>query len=241
MKAPLIVIPSRYGSTRFPGKSLALINGKPLVQWVWEAACRSKLAGGVVVATDDERILEAVSDFGGRAVMTRKSHASGTDRLAEVANKIPAPAYINVQGDEPLMKASVIDALIQGLAKHEMATMAHRIESEEEWRSPEAVKVVFDRFGQALYFSRSPLPFLRAYDPRVQMWRHIGIYAYRAAALKKFVAWSRSALEKAESLEQLRALDNGMRIQVICTTLRCVGVDTPADVTRVEKLLRGKR
>lgn len=237
----VIVIPARYGSTRFPGKSLARLEGRPMIQWVWEAASRSRLTEQVIVATDDDRIADVAAKFGADVVMTKKSHRSGTDRVAEVADKISAHLYVNVQGDEPLLSPSAVDDLIRGMMENPRApigTLAHRIESEEEWRSPEVVKVVCNRHGEALYFSRSPLPFQRAYDARTKMLRHVGIYAYRARALETFISLKPSALEMAESLEQLRVLEHGLTIQVIETKYRCLGVDTPADLARVEAVLR---
>jgi 3-deoxy-manno-octulosonate cytidylyltransferase (CMP-KDO synthetase) len=237
----VIVIPARYGSTRFPGKSLARIKNRPMIQWVWEAACRSRLSEQVIIATDDNRIADVAAKFGADVVMTKVSHRSGTDRIAEVADKVPAHLYINVQGDEPLLSAGAVDDLIRAMAESPrvpIGTLAHRIETEAEWLSPEVVKVVRNRHHEALYFSRSPLPFQRAYNPRTPMLRHVGIYAYRARALATFVALKPSALEMAESLEQLRALENGLTIQVIETKYRCLGVDTPADLARVEAALR---
>ncbi len=239
MKA-VIVIPARYGATRFPGKSLALLLGRPMIQWVWDAAKRSRLASRVIIATDDARIADAARDFGAEVVMTKASHRSGTDRMAEVARKIPAPLYVNVQGDEPLLASAAVDGLIRAMAKNPrtpIGTLAHRIEFEEEWRSPEVVKVVCGRDGHALYFSRSPLPFQRAFDPGARLLRHVGIYAFRAAALRQFVALKPGALEQAESLEQLRALENGLAIRVLEAKYRCLGVDTPADLARVETVL----
>jgi 3-deoxy-manno-octulosonate cytidylyltransferase (CMP-KDO synthetase) len=237
----IIVIPARYGSTRFPGKSLARLQGRPMIQWVWEAASRSRLCEQVIVATDDDRIADVAAKFGADVMMTKKSHGSGTDRIAEVADKIPAQLYVNVQGDEPLLSPGAVDDLIRGMAecpRMSIGTLAHRIEKEAEWRSPEVVKVVCNRHNEALYFSRSPLPFMRAWDPRAKLLRHVGIYAYRAAALATFVSLKPSGLEMAESLEQLRALEHGMTIQVIETKYRCLGVDTPADLARVEGVLR---
>lgn len=236
MKA-VIVIPARYASSRFPGKPLVPILGKPMIQWVWEAASRSKRASEVLVATDDTRIADVVANFGGKAVMTKSTHRSGTDRMAEVAKKHPAALYVNVQGDEPLLTPQAVDALIDGIGRASMATLAHPIESEADWRSPEVCKVVIDVDGLALYFSRSPLPFQRQYNPAVRAWRHVGIYAFKADALRKFVGWKPSPLEKAESLEQLRALEHGLKIKVLPTKFRCAGVDTSADLTKVESLL----
>ena len=237
----IIVIPARYGSTRFPGKSLARLMGRPMIQWVWEAASRSRLCEQVIVATDDDRIADVAAKFGADVMMTKKSHGSGTDRIAEVADKISAQLYVNVQGDEPLLSPGAVDDLIRGMAESprmSIGTLAHRIEKRAEWLSPEVVKVVCNRHNEALYFSRSPLPFMRAWDSRAKLLRHVGIYAYRAAALATFVSLKASALEVAESLEQLRALEHGMTIQVIETKYRCLGVDTPADLARVESALR---
>jgi 3-deoxy-manno-octulosonate cytidylyltransferase (CMP-KDO synthetase) len=243
MKA-VIVIPARYGSTRFPGKSLARIDGRPMIQWVWEAARRSRLAEEVIIATDDDRIADVAAKFGADLVMTKKSHRSGTDRVAEVADKVAAQLYVNVQGDEPLLSAGAVDDLIRGMMENPrvlMGTLAHALETEAEWRSPEVVKVVVNRHGEALYFSRSPLPFMRSWHPRARLRRHVGIYAYRPKGLATFVSLKPSELEVAESLEQLRVLEYGMTIQVIETKYRCLGVDTPADLQKVEEALRRAR
>jgi len=237
----VIIIPARYGATRFPGKSLARIEGRPMIQWVWEAASRSRLAEQVVVATDDHRIADVAAKFGADVVMTKKSHRSGTDRMAEVAGKISAQLYVNVQGDEPLLSPGAVDGLIRAMMENPSAnigTLAHRIESEAEWRSPEVVKVVCDQRGEALYFSRSPVPFQRVFDGKTRLLRHVGIYAFRPRALAAFVSHKPGPLEIAESLEQLRALEHGLTIQVIETKYRCLGVDTPADLARVETVLR---
>jgi 3-deoxy-manno-octulosonate cytidylyltransferase (CMP-KDO synthetase) len=237
----VIVIPARYGSTRFPGKSLARLRGRPMIQWVWEAARRSRLSEGVVVATDDDRIADVAAKFGADVVMTKKSHRSGTDRIAEVADKIPAQLYVNVQGDEPLLSPGAVDDLIRGMMESPrvpIGTLAHRIATRAEWESPEVVKVVCNRHGEALYFSRSPLPFLRGFDAKARLLRHVGIYAYRARALETFVSLKPSPLELAESLEQLRAMEYGLTIQVIETKYRCLGVDTPADLAKVEAEMR---
>jgi 3-deoxy-manno-octulosonate cytidylyltransferase (CMP-KDO synthetase) len=237
----VIVIPARYGATRFPGKSLARIKGRPMLQWVWEAASRSRLTEQVIVATDDDRIADVAAKFGADVVMTKQSHRSGTDRMAEVADKVPAQLYVNVQGDEPLLSRDAVDDLIRAMMENPrtpIGTLAHRIEKKAEWLSPDVVKVVCNRHNEALYFSRSPLPFQRRFDPAVRLLRHVGIYAFRARALATFVSLKPSSLELAESLEQLRALENGLAIQVIETKYRCLGVDTPADLARVEAALR---
>jgi len=242
-----IVIPARFASTRFPGKPLVLLRGKPLVQWVWERAQKCRRADRVVVATDDERIYRAVEFFGGEVVMTSADHPSGTDRIAEVARRVKADLYVNLQGDEPVADPREIDRLIAAAVrgKADIATLAHRIDRPAEIADPNCVKVVADARGRALYFSRAPIPFHRDAGKKGAgkpvYWRHIGIYAYRAAALKRFVAFPPSPLERAETLEQLRALENGMTIAVVPTEMRCHGVDTPADLRAVEKLLGGKK
>ncbi len=173
--------------------------------------------------------------------MTKKSHRSGADRIAEVADKVSAHLYVNVQGDEPLLSPGAVDDLIRAMMESPrvpIGTLAHRIGSEAEWRSPEVVKVVCNRHNEALYFSRSPLPFQRGFDPKARLLRHVGIYAFRARALATFVSLKPSPLELAESLEQLRALEHGLVIQVIETKYRCLGVDTPADLARIEAALR---
>ncbi len=245
----VVVIPARYGSTRLPGKPLVMLAGKPMIQWVWEAAIRSRRvrAEHIVVATDDIRIQRVVKNFGGRAVITSRKHPTGTDRLAEVARKIPAKAYINVQGDEPLLEAAELDALAAAISKPgalPMATLAHRLTSEADWNNPSVVKVAVDRTGRALYFSRSPIPFLRqekfskVAGKGVRFWRHIGLYAYTREALLQFVRWPMGMLEQAECLEQLRALENGMSIQVLPSRFLGVSVDTKADVARAVSALR---
>ena len=189
MKA-VIVIPARYGATRFPGKSLARIQGRPMIQWVWEAARRSRLAEQVVVATDDDRIAEVAAKFGADVVMTNRSHASGTDRMAEVADKIPAQLYVNVQGDEPLLSRDAVDDLIRAMMENPrtpIGTLAHRIEKKDEWLSPEVVKVTCDRHDEALYFSRSPLPFQRKFDAKraaVAPRRHLRLPRPRAGHVR---------------------------------------------------------
>lgn len=242
----LIVVPARWGSTRLPGKPLANLAGKPLVQWAWEAACRSRLADHVVVATDDRRVLHVVQGLGGDAVMTSKRHPSGTDRMAEVASQRRASLYVNVQGDEALLPPKEIDALIRGMREDRapIGTLAHQVDSEDEYLRPDVVKVVTTSTGHALYFSRSPLPHYRdGHGPKElkNVWRHVGIYAFRAAALKKFVALRPGQLEKAEKLEQLRALENGMAIRVFPTKYRAIGVDTPQDLIEAERLLAQKK
>ena len=238
------VIPSRYGAQRFPGKPLALVAGKPLVQWVYEASRAATLLSDVIVATDDKRIFQTVEKFGGRAMMTSPKHASGTDRVAEVASKIPCDIVINIQGDEPLIRGETIDALAGAMMEEPdvpMGTLARRITSAKDLENPNVVKVVTDLRQRALYFSRFPIPCQRDGTARVAAhWAHVGIYAYRCEALLKLVKLPVSELEKAEKLEQLRALENGFAIKVVETGLATVSVDRPEDVAVVEKLVAHK-
>lgn len=235
------VIPARYGSTRFPGKPLALIAGKPMVQWCYESTRKCADLDDVIVATDDQRIADAVASFGGKAVMTSPNHQTGTDRIAEAVANIDADLIINVQGDEPLMAPSVLSQLIAKMrgTGAEMGTAA--VPFSVSGRDPadvNAVKVVLDQAGMALYFSRSLIPFPRKGGVPVEPLLHWGLYAYRRDFLDKFVSWPRGALEACESLEQLRALEHGARISVIVTTERSVGVDVPEDIELVEKMLK---
>jgi 3-deoxy-manno-octulosonate cytidylyltransferase (CMP-KDO synthetase) len=246
-----VVIPARYASSRLPGKPLQDIAGKPMIRHVWEQACRSG-AQRVVVATDNKQILETCEDFGAEALLTRVEHNSGTDRLAEVAEKLGLPAdaiVVNVQGDEPLIPPSVIDQVALNLAAHPeaaIATLAEPISDPHALFNPNVVKVLSDINGLALTFSRAPLPWARdefAHDRdalplAVPYRRHIGIYAYRAGFLADFVAWGPCWLENTECLEQLRALWNGKRIHVAdAIEAPPAGVDTAEDLERVRKLL----
>lgn len=240
------VIPSRWGSTRFPGKSLALISGKPMIQWVVERVKQAQKLEGVVVATDDSRIAECVESLdlpGVHVAMTRADHPSGTDRIAEAIQSLEADAVINVQGDEPLIDPALIDELAAVISSGEwdMATAATPIENEEQITDPSVVKALFNRHGQALYFSRAAIPHIREpEDASISeiYWRHIGIYAYRRDYLLKLVAEPPCALENLEKLEQLRALDMGCRMKVIKTQDFGIGVDTPEDVATAERLLQ---
>lgn len=239
------VIPSRWGSTRFPGKSLYPICGKPLVRWVVEAAKRARALDRVLVATDDVRIASAVSGFA-EVAMTRPDHPSGTDRVAEAAQPDDEDIVINIQGDEPLIDPALIDALATRMredAGWAMATAACPIRTLRDLEARTVVKVVLARDGGALYFSRLPIPCRRDGDPELSSGlylRHLGIYAYRGAFLKRLVSEPPCALEKTESLEQLRAMYIGGRIAVIRTDDQGVGVDTPADVPAVETILRAR-
>ncbi|MSR65253.1 MAG: 3-deoxy-manno-octulosonate cytidylyltransferase [Verrucomicrobiae bacterium] len=240
------IIPARYASTRFPGKCLFEIAGKPLVQWVVERATKARSLAEVIVATDDERIAKAVK--GARVVMTSPNHPSGTDRLAEVAAKIECDIVVNIQGDEPLIGIEMIDQMVEAFSVQrsafsvQMVTWAQKISKREDVENPNIVKVVFDKNGDALYFSRWPLPFVRNKNERANHYRHFGIYAYRRDFLLQYVKMPQTPLEKAEKLEQLRALENGHKIRVLLTDHESIGVDTPEDVAKVEKLLTtGKR
>jgi 3-deoxy-D-manno-octulosonate cytidylyltransferase len=246
------VIPARFASTRFPGKPLAPIAGKPMIRWVYEAAARAKALSAVVVATDDERIKQAVEAFGGTAMLTSGTHRSGTDRVAEVAGRLRASHYINIQGDEPLIGPDHIDAVGKMLsAGAPMATLATRVTSRSDLFDQNVVKVVVAGDGAALYFSRHAIPFPRKYldrgtdvdlDASVYL-RHLGTYGYTRAALLRLAGSEPCEIEELESLEQLRALHLGIRIQV--GVVEAVGpcVDVPGDITKVENLLatRGAR
>ena len=236
----LCVIPARYASTRLPGKPLADICGKPMICRVLERASRAQKPEKVIVATDDERIYDAVRAEGGEAILTRADHPTGTDRLAEVAEAYPeVDLIVNVQGDEPLIEPSVIDDLIVPFEMDEtlpMATVMVRMDDAAEQLNPNNVKVIVDKLGYALYFSRSLVPYPRAAAGPV--YKHIGIYAYRRDFLLRYARLEPTPLERAESLEQLRALENGYGIRVLETDCRFVGVDTPEDLALVNKIYR---
>jgi 3-deoxy-manno-octulosonate cytidylyltransferase (CMP-KDO synthetase) len=237
------IIPARYGSTRFPGKPLALIAGKPLIQHVVERCQKARSLDEVVVATDDTRIWEVAQEFC-RAEMTAPDHPSGTDRIAEVAANCVCDGVLNIQGDEPLIDPRAIDAVARALADAEMSTAATPIEEVEELENPNVVKVVVNAAGQALYFSRRTIPYVRdAAMGEKQLaafpfLKHLGIYGYRRGALLRLVKWKVSPLERAEKLEQLRALENGLQIAVVRVDYNSVGVDVPADLKRVEQILK---
>ncbi|HWQ91227.1 MAG TPA: 3-deoxy-manno-octulosonate cytidylyltransferase [Clostridia bacterium] len=238
------IIPARYASTRFPGKPLALIAGKPLIQRVVEQCRQAKSLTDVIVATDDARIAQAASAFC-RVEMTAENHPSGSDRIAEVAGRCACDAVVNVQGDEPLIDPAVIDAVAGALAHDEMSTAATPIRQAGEYENPNVVKVVVSAAGRALYFSRRTIPYLRDLAGRpageqlaaFPFLKHLGIYGFRRDTLLRLVRFPVSPLESAEKLEQLRALENGIPIAVIRVNYDSVGVDTPEDVPRVEKLL----
>jgi 3-deoxy-D-manno-octulosonate cytidylyltransferase len=237
------VIPARYGATRLPGKPLAEIDGRPMIWYVWDSARRAKVPSRVVVATDDERIASAVRGFGGEAVLTSPACASGTDRVAEAARTMDEEILINLQGDEPLMHPSVLDAVAGPLVSDPdvlMSTAALPQDDPEEYTRTSVVKVVVDARGDALYFSRSPIPHFR--DSGAGPYRkHLGIYGYRRAFLFRVAALPPSPLEEAERLEQLRVLQAGYRIRVVDVGHDSVGVDTPEDLKAVEERLCGPK
>ena len=237
-----VVIPARYASTRFPGKPLFQLAGKPMIQHVWERSSRAKGVARVIVATEDKRIMEACTGFGAECVLTSEHCRSGTDRVAEVAKKKLKgfTHVINVQGDEPLVDPGTVAKLARALTADEsvrMITSASVFEPGDDVQNPIAVKVVMDHAGDALYFSRSPLPFVRNETRGLRLYRHQGIYGYSMALLFEFVKWKPTLLELAESLEQLRALENGVKIRVVQVKHTSLGVDTPADAKLVAPML----
>lgn len=255
----IVLIPARYSSARFPGKPLALLHGVPVIEHVYRNSLHSRLADDVIVATDSETIYERVLSFGGKAVMTSGNHASGTDRIAEAAAPLDYDIIVNVQGDEPLIKADMIDAAISALDDQEasIGTLAKRISDRREIFDPNTVKVVFDNKGYAFYFSRAPIPYHRdlfgaearryggagvSFGDRLPLsglffYKHVGIYSYRQNVLQEITRIEPSRLEKIEKLEQLRALEHGYKIKVEETFFETVGVDTPEDLERIEKCL----
>lgn len=239
-----IIIPARKGSSRFPGKVIYPILGKPLILWVVEGACNSKIADAVIVATDDIEVADIVRNAGYHAELTREDHPSGTDRVWEVAEKIDADWIINLQGDEPMATGGLVDSLAgiihdENPGKIEMATLVRTLDPREA-DNPNRVKVVLDKSGNALYFSRHPIPFIRDPDSGVDVeyLLHIGVYLYRRDILETIVNLEQSYLEKTERLEQLRALENGIKIRCVRTGHEFLGVDTMSDLAAVEQALR---
>lgn len=234
------VIPARYAASRFPGKPLASIAGRPMIQRVWEGARSAKTLRSVVVATDDERVAEVCRGFGAEVALTRADHATGTDRIGEVALGLDDEVVVNVQGDEPLIEGFAIDAAVEALREDPevgMSTIVHAVEP-GGFEDPNRVKVVLDRRGRALYFSRSPIPHVRSGAARPPLWQHVGLYAYRRAFLLDFVRLPATPAEQAEGLEQLRALEHGHPIRcAVVDGFRSIPVDVPEDVARVEAAL----
>ena len=240
----MAIIPARYASTRYPGKPLAILGGKTVIQRVYEQV--KSVLDDVYVATDDDRIYNTVTDFGGKAVMTRADHKSGTDRIEEAAEKIGSDAdvIINVQGDEPFIQPSQIETLMHlfDAPETQIGTLGKRFETIEGVENPNSPKIVTDNRGFALYFSRSPIPYVRGIDRNLWLeaypfLKHLGIYAYRREVLREVTQLPQGRLEKAESLEQLRWLENGYRIRVGLTDVETVGIDTPEDLQRAEEFL----
>lgn len=236
MNVVIAVIPARYGSTRLPGKALADIAGVPMIVRVWQQTRKARLLQRVLIATDDERIAGAVSDAGGEVEMTASSHASGTDRIAEVACRVPADIYLNVQGDQPFVAPEDIDAVVKIMTAEpalSMATLGAPIIDFDEWRNPNKVKIVCNNQGYALYFSRSPIPFLRDSSgvPRGAL-RHVAVYGFRRDFLLSFGTLAPGRLEQTEKLEQLRAMEHGYQIRVVGSVAPSLEVDTPEDLAR---------
>jgi 3-deoxy-manno-octulosonate cytidylyltransferase (CMP-KDO synthetase) len=230
------VIPARYASSRFPGKALVEIAGKTMLQHVWERASQARYVNDVVIATDDDRIYEAAVEFKARVRMTRGDHQSGTDRVAEIASASDAEIIVNIQGDEPLIDPAAIDAAVLGILEHDetlMGTLKKCIEREAEIDDPNVVKVVTDREDNAIYFSRSPIPYQRE---KAVYYKHVGLYVYRRDFLLAYSDLPVGPLEQSEKLEQLRALENGFRIRLVETEYESLGVDTPEDWHRVAAL-----
>jgi len=238
----VIVIPARYGSTRLPAKPLVPLAGKPMIQWVYERTKLAKSAGRVIVATDDDRILKVVQEFGGEARMTRTDHRTGTERIAEVAAHVEGKVFVNVQGDEPLLDPAAVDAAVaalQGEPPAAIATVAVLIRTPADIMDPNVVKTVLDFDDNALYFSRAPIPWVRdsAHKIHARHLKHLGLYAFQRDALLEYPTLPQGELERLEQLEQLRWLENGWKIRVSEVEHEAVSVDVPQDVARVEKLL----
>lgn len=243
------VIPARFASTRLPGKALLDIAGRPLIEWVYRQALKAPLLERVIVATDDRRIARAVEAFGGQAMMTRADHGSGTDRVAEVAAEVEADAYVNIQGDEPMMAAETIEEVARALQGEaagagtttpwQISTACVEITEKHEIESPHAVKVVRARDGRALYFSRAAIPCRR--ERKARVYKHLGIYGYRRQVLLEIPRLAPTPLEQSECLEQLRWLENGISIRVVEVAHDSLGVDTPDDLERVRPLLENAR
>ncbi|HEX8872726.1 MAG TPA: 3-deoxy-manno-octulosonate cytidylyltransferase [Candidatus Acidoferrum sp.] len=242
----VVVIPSRYGSTRLPGKPLVSLAGKPMVQHVYERAKRAQTVHRVLVATDDQRIVDAVKSFGGEACMTRTDHRTGTERIAEVAAREPGDVFVNVQGDEPLIDPAAIDTAVGALLEEpaaQISTVATQVRHAGDIMDPNVVKAVLDFDGNALYFSRAPIPWVRDSQLKIHVnyWKHLGLYVFERNALLEYPTLPQGELEKIEQLEQLRWLENGWKIRVAEVAHDAVSVDVPEDVTRVERLLQEEK
>ncbi len=235
----IAVVPARFASTRFPGKALALLNNKPIIQHVYEAAINAGIFSEVIIATDDERVREAVSLFQGVVVMTSPHHKSGSDRIAEVISKLDCDVVFNIQGDEPFISKQPLADLRDVFADPtvQVASLMHIMNEHSEINDPGNVKVICDRLGNALYFSRSVIPYDRDGKFPVTYWKHIGVYAYLKKTLMRFVATPQGILERIESLEQLRLLENGIQIRMVKTNYTGIGIDTPEDLEKAREIL----
>jgi len=237
------IIPARYDSKRLPGKPLVLIHDRPMIQHVYQRASQAATLARLVVATDDRRIQKAVAQFGGEALMTSREHLSGTDRVAEAARQLMLKddaIVVNIQGDEPLLRAEMIDSLVRNLQENinvPMATLAYPQTAKDDFTDPGVIKVVLDAKGRALYFSRSPIPAVRDKSSPPAYYKHLGIYGYRNGFLQEFTRLSPGVLEKLEKLEQLRALEHGFFISVAISPFDSISVDTPEDLARVRKVM----
>jgi 3-deoxy-manno-octulosonate cytidylyltransferase (CMP-KDO synthetase) len=234
----LAIIPARYHSTRLPGKALADIAGRPMIEHVYRRACAASSVDAVMIATDDGRIAEAAAAFGAVAVMTQPTHQSGTDRLAEIAASVPCDLIVNVQGDEPFLEPAVIDAVVEPMRREssiQIGTAARRVRDEREWADPNTVKVVTDRRGYAMYFSRAPIPHRREHAALDEARVHVGLYVYRRETLLRLAGLAPGRFERLESLEQLRALEHGIGIYVVDTDYVSAEVNTPEDLERIRR------
>jgi 3-deoxy-manno-octulosonate cytidylyltransferase (CMP-KDO synthetase) len=237
------IIPARYDSTRLPGKPLVLIHGRPMIQHVYQRAAQAATLVRLVVATDDRRIQKAVAQFGGESLMTSREHPSGTDRVAEAAGLLMLEddaIVVNIQGDEPLLRAEMIDSLVRNLQEDinvPMATLAYPQTAKDDFTDPGVIKVVLDAKGRALYFSRSPIPFVRDSSSPSPYYKHLGFYGYRHSFLQEFTRLSPGVLENLEKLEQLRALEHGFSISVVISPFDSISVDTPEDLARIRKVM----
>lgn len=240
----IAVIPARYASTRFPGKIIAPLCGKPLVLHAYERACQARHVSEALIATDDQHVVDALKPYDAPVVMTRNDHPSGTDRIAEVMGERTEPVVVNVQGDEPLIDPATIDIAIEALWNDPdavMSTVCNPLSDPEHIANPNVVKTVWDKRGRALYFSRSPIPFIRDEADRAAShhcyWQHVGLYVYRRDFLMRYAQMEQTPLEQLEKLEQLRVLENGFSIAVAQTDYDCIGVDSPEDLERVRNIL----
>lgn len=236
------IIPARYGSTRFPGKPLALINGHPMIEWVYKGVSKTEELDAVYVATDDQRIFDCVTGFGGKVLMTSSEHQSGSDRLAECSQILKLEdddVLLNIQGDEPLIKASIVRELIRSIEDENVAmgTLKEVFYDEDELSNPNVIKVITNMNDEAIYFSRSIIPYARNTISDMKYYRHVGLYAYRVGFLREYTQWGKSDLESIEGLEQLRVLEHGYKIKVLEVEFKSVSVDTPEQIDRVKELM----